>query len=214
MVIVEIRFIFEKMKKKKRELKGERTTPGLLRPGAAVALNEQRGITSILGHVLSDLPLDVWVRSHVKVQVILVDVDNLDPLLFRVAGERVIALDCFGVINHAFPVAMVQLCRPDEWEEPRRIDLVYNPVLDEHDVLAELLIDIGNAAGYTRHGPEDFQIAWRIFANGRRIAIANWRHNGCPPIVLVIILLLHPLGDPRLDGNWRTPPQGERVAAN
>ena len=70
--------------------------------------------SSILGQVLRHLTLRVGVRPDVQVEVILVDVHDLDPLLLDVLRERVVALDRFGVVDDAFPVAVVQLGRPDQ----------------------------------------------------------------------------------------------------
>jgi hypothetical protein len=116
----------------------------------------------MLGNVLSDSPLFFWIRSHIKVELILVYVKHLHPLLSRATREGVVGLDSLGVVDRAFPVAMVQLDRSDEWEVLRRIELVHDPVLDEHDILAELVVDERNAADNARHGLEDFLITGRI----------------------------------------------------
>src|SRR5207253_752299 len=72
--------------------------------------------------VALDRPLRLRRAAGVEVQVVEVDVHHLHARLDAAEGERVARFDGFGVADRAFPVAMVQLRRPDEREEARRVD--------------------------------------------------------------------------------------------
>jgi len=82
------------------------------------------GAASILGHFLSNLALDIRIRSDVEVEVVLIDVHHLNAVPLRVLREGVVTLDHFRVIDDTFPVAVVQLGHTNEREESWRIDFI------------------------------------------------------------------------------------------
>ena len=60
----------------------------------------------------------------------------------------------------------MQLGRPNEREESRRIDFVHNAFGDNLNIVAELLEKVGNAALDARHSAKDARLVRRIFAQG------------------------------------------------
>src|SRR5262249_54435755 len=96
--------------------------------------------------------LQLLIGSCVQMQVILVDINHLDAWPFALDGERVTRLDGLSVINRAFPVAMMQLSRTDQWIEPRRINGILNPFRHDLHVVAEFFVDIGNTTRDVGHG--------------------------------------------------------------
>src|SRR5438094_10041679 len=84
--------------------------------------------------------------ARVEVQVVLVDVDDFHARPTAAERERIAGFDGLCEIDHALPVAMVELCRSNEREEPRWIDLVHASLELDVDVVAELFNDFGYAA--------------------------------------------------------------------
>ena len=111
------------------------------------------------------------------------------------------------------PWAVVQLRRPDEREEPRRVDLVHQPVLDDHDVVAERLVHVRHAARDAGHGPQHLGVGRSVLADRRREAGADRRHDRRAAVVLVVEFRFHPLRRPRRHRDRREEPERERVAA-
>ena len=70
----------------------------------------------------------------------------------------------------------------------------------------------GTPRGDAGHGPQHFGVARRVLADRRRVAVADRRHDRHAAVVLVVVLLLHPLRDPRLHRDRREEAQRERVA--
>ena len=80
--------------------------------------------------------------------MVLVDVDHFDAAFLDVRWERVVGLLGFGVVHHAFPMAMVQLSEADQRVESRRIDLIDEPILDEdHVVEPDYIVNLKTIPG-------------------------------------------------------------------
>src|SRR5581483_10426948 len=167
----------------------------------SVSGQQRRGRTSaflllVSGQVAGSGPLRLR-RARVQMQVVLVDVDDLDLRLARPVGERPLGFGRLVVVDGALVVAVVQLRQADEREEARRVDLVHDALGDDLDVVAELFIDVRNAAGHLRHGAEDGAVVGRVLAQRRREAFADGRQHRRFEVGVVGVLLLHALVDPR-----------------
>ena len=83
-------------------------------------------------------------------QMVLVDVDDLNPRLLALDRERIAAFHGFGIIHRAFPVAVVQLGRSNQREKADWIDLVHQTLADDLNVVAKFFVEIWHAAGDVR----------------------------------------------------------------
>src|SRR5690348_5594181 len=112
-------------------------------------------LASLIEHISCDVALDIRRRAGIDVQMIEIDVNHFH--VRRDAFERhgITALESLGVVDRAFPVAMVELSRSDERKEPQRIDFIHDAFGDDLNVIAEPLVNIGNAAAETPHGTKD-----------------------------------------------------------
>src|SRR5262245_56010516 len=135
-------------------------------------------------------------------QMVLIDVYHLHSILHATARERITGNHSFLVVNRAFPMAVMQLRGADQGEKARRIDLVHELFGNDLDIVAMLFIKVRHATCDSRHGPKDFTFGRRIFADWRREAVADRRHNWCPSVIRMAILVAHSLGDPRLNRDW------------
>jgi hypothetical protein len=108
---------------------------------------------------------------------------------------------------------VVELGQTDQRVEARRIDLIDEPVLHDDHVVPEFFEDVRHAAGDAGHGPHDFAITRRIFAERRRAAVLDRRHHGRTILRSRFVLLAHPLGDPRLHRHQRKHAHREGIAA-
>ena len=61
--------------------------------------------------------LQCRVVAGIKVQMVLVDVNDFDALFLALEREGVTRFHGFGVVDGALPMAVVQLGRPDQREE-------------------------------------------------------------------------------------------------
>src|SRR4051812_34587626 len=96
--------------------------------------------------------------------MIVVDIDNFHAAARRPEREGIIRLDCLIIVNGAFPVAVVELGRSNEWEETRRIDDVHELLDGDLNIVTELFINIRNAASHARHHAQDLGAIWWILA--------------------------------------------------
>src|SRR5262245_8789885 len=62
-----------------------------------------------------------------------------------------------------------------------------------------LFIEIGHASSNSRHSSENFAFGRRVFANRRREAITDRRHDWRSEIIGMAVFVAHSLGDPRLN---------------
>src|SRR5207248_3349999 len=122
--------------------------------------------------------------------MVLVDVDHLDARTLAAKRKRIAALDRLGVVAGALPVAVVKLRRADQGVKPRRIDLVYQALAHDLDVVAELLTEIRDAPFDSGKGPQDHRLIRWILAQRRWKAFADRRHDWGAEVVLVAILVL------------------------
>jgi len=154
------------------------------------------------------------VAAGAEMQVILVDVDDFYTRAFALNREGIARLNRLVVIDSAFPMAVVKLGRANEREESARVDAVDQPLAYDLNIVAELLIKIGDAAGDVRHGPKNFGIIRRVFTKRRREAFLERRHDGRAMVILITVLFFHSLGHPGRDGDGSKDPHGKGIAAS
>src|SRR2546430_10343651 len=71
-------------------------------------------------------------------------------------------------------------------EEPRRVDLVHQPLPDPLEVVAELFVEIGHAAAYVLHRPQDHRLVGRILTRSEEHTseLQSQSNIACRPLLV------------------------------
>ena len=168
--------------------------------------------------VTSDRPLGLGILAHIHVEVVLVDVDNLDPGVLHLHREGVTRLDDLVVVHRALPVAVMKLRGPDEGEEPRWIDLVDQALGYDLHIVPELFVKERHPTGDPGKRAKHLGLVWRILTGWRRKTLPNRWKDRRFVIAGFGELFFHPFGNPWLIGQsrqkcqrpWETPRKAKR----
>ena len=82
--------------------------------------------------------LQLRIVAGVEMQVVLVDIDDFHALPLALERERPAGFHGLHIVDGAFPVAMVQLCRADQGIETRRINLVLDALGHDLNTVVKL----------------------------------------------------------------------------